>query len=68
MPSARRIRDEWLDRLDEVRASTPLECFHGLTCAECARVDEGERGWMLRRDVDDDLHAFCPVCDEREFR
>jgi hypothetical protein len=39
-----------------------------LVCVECGRIDPGdERGWTLRLDEDDDLAAFCPACDEREF-
>jgi hypothetical protein len=40
---------------------------NGLRCVECGRRDDGERGWTLRLDVDDDLAAFCPACDAREF-
>jgi hypothetical protein len=40
---------------------------HVLCCAECGRVDVGERGWTMRLDEDDELHAFCPRCDRREF-
>jgi hypothetical protein len=38
-----------------------------LVCAECGRIDRGERGWTLRLDSDDELAAFCPDCDRREF-
>jgi hypothetical protein len=39
-----------------------------LVCVECGRADPGdEPGWTLRLDVDDELAAFCPECDEREF-
>jgi len=31
-----------------------------LVCAECGEADDGERGWTLRLDVDDELQAFCP--------
>jgi hypothetical protein len=41
---------------------------HPLACSECGVITEGSaRGWTLRLDIDDDLHAFCPDCDEREF-
>jgi hypothetical protein len=34
----------------------------------CAEQDPGdERGWTVRLDVDDELVAFCPDCDRREF-
>jgi hypothetical protein len=37
-------------------------------CAECGRRDAGdEPGWTLKVDVDDELVAFCPECDELEF-
>lgn len=51
-----------LDRqIDDVRPE-------GLQCAECGRSDPGdERGWTLRLDCDDELVAFCPACDRREF-
>jgi hypothetical protein len=39
-----------------------------LVCAECGRRDPGgEPGWMLRLDVDDELQAFCPEGDRKEF-
>lgn len=38
-----------------------------LVCAECGRIDRGEPGWTLRLDVDNDLAAFCPRCDEEQF-
>ena len=28
-----------------------------LVCAECGEADDGERGWTLPRDVDDELVA-----------
>jgi hypothetical protein len=35
---------------------------------DSGRRDEGgERGWTLRLDVDDELVAFCPECDRKEF-
>jgi len=40
---------------------------NGLRCAECGEVDDGERGWTLRLDVDRETVAFCPECDRREF-
>ena len=30
-------------------------------------LDGESRGWTLRRDVDDELVAFCGDCDRREF-
>jgi hypothetical protein len=38
-----------------------------LRCVECERTDDGRRGWTLRLTVDDELAAFCPVCDHKEF-
>lgn len=38
-----------------------------LVCAECRRDDDGRRGWRMRLTVDDELVAFCPECDQREF-
>jgi len=43
------------------------EASRALGCAECGREDDGERGWTLRLGDDEELHAFCPHCDEREF-
>jgi hypothetical protein len=37
-------------------------------CAECGRRDAGDDpGWTLKVDVDDELVAFRPECDELEF-
>jgi hypothetical protein len=38
-----------------------------LACSECRLADDGRSGWTLRLDCDDELHAFCPQCDEKEF-
>jgi hypothetical protein len=40
-----------------------------LVCAECGAVSipVTSPGWALRLDVDDELVAFCPQCDVREF-
>jgi hypothetical protein len=39
-----------------------------LICAECGRVDSGDKpGWTMRLDVDDEPVAFCPDCDRKEF-
>lgn len=38
-----------------------------LVCAECGAEDDGATGWTLRRADDDELVAFCPHCDTREF-
>lgn len=58
---------EWLTELEmlarRLSASGPLS----MRCAECDAVDDGRRGWTLRLDVDDELVAFCPDCDAREF-
>jgi hypothetical protein len=40
--------------------SFPANGVTVLHCAECGRADDGERGWTLRLDYDDELHAFCP--------
>lgn len=40
-----------------------------MTCAECGRVDDGERGWEAHLTDDEPSVAvvFCPACAEREF-
>jgi hypothetical protein len=39
-----------------------------LQCVECGRVSqENERGWTARLTSDDEVAAYCPECDEREF-
>jgi hypothetical protein len=39
-----------------------------LVCGECGRHDPGdEPGWTMRLDDDDQLVAFCPDCDRKEF-
>jgi hypothetical protein len=37
-----------------------------LSCHECGRVGARDStGWTLRLCADDELHTFCPDCDER---
>jgi len=67
-------RDVWAELAAvtaELRAlldQCEAEDGHRLECVECRRRSVGAaRGWMLRLDVDGDLAAFCPSCDEREF-
>lgn len=39
-----------------------------LECEECGRPsDRDELGWTLRFGEDEQLYAFCPRCDQREF-
>jgi hypothetical protein len=53
-----------LDSLERRRASRS----RALRRLESGRRDDGvERGWTLRLDVDDELVAFCPECDRKEF-
>jgi hypothetical protein len=52
------LNEVWLRSLDR----DPL-----MRCAECGIADDGRRGWTLRLDVDDELVAFCPECDRKEF-
>lgn len=61
-PTAEEVLDAWLARLAVLEADA-----RKLRCAECGASDDGERGWTLRLDVDGELAAFCPACDEREF-
>jgi hypothetical protein len=43
------------------------ETVHPLVCVECARSDDGQRGWTVRLDVDEKPVTFCPECDRKEF-
>ncbi len=54
--------------LDQVLASLKSPADGRLRCYECGQMaSSGEAGWTLRLCADDELHAFCPGCDERYF-
>jgi hypothetical protein len=38
-----------------------------LECAGCGRRDDLRSGWTLRLDCDNEVVAFCPQCDAKEF-
>lgn len=45
---------------------SPTSTERRLSCHECGRVGPGDStGWTLRLCADDELHTFCPDCDER---
>jgi hypothetical protein len=55
--------DAMLDRMEML---DPVEC-NGLRCVECDAIDDGRRGWTLRLSIGNELVAFCPDCDRKEF-
>jgi hypothetical protein len=61
-----RLNEFWRE-LQMLRAELDLMEGIGLRCAECGTADEGERGWTMYPDLENELHAFCPECDRREF-
>jgi Zn ribbon nucleic-acid-binding protein len=56
----------------DVDGAGDLQSVRSLECVECGRVSrEGERGWRAHLTAEDDggedVAAYCPKCDEREF-
>lgn len=55
-------------RLEQVLAALHTPAERRLLCHDCGLMRlAGESGWTLRLCADDELHAFCPNCDERHF-
>jgi hypothetical protein len=62
-----RIDAFWLG-MNSLHASIERSKGNGMRCVECGAVDDGTaRGWTLHLDIDEELQAFCPECDRREF-
>ena len=52
---------------DAQRQEVSATISEPLRCAQCEAVDDGRRGWTMRRDSDDKHVVRCVDCDHAEF-